>query len=123
MRSIDAAIKDLEMIGDCRTCGNKTPFCDSNPDGCSGYKWRGVPFAATDDSRPLTLEELRQMDGEPVCITSADGSKYVWMLVDEKYKGCRDAYGCFVAFKNLGKTWLAYRRKPEEGWHGLQRAD
>lgn len=43
MRLIDAAIKDLEMIGDCRTCGNKTPFCDSNPDGCSGYKWRGVP--------------------------------------------------------------------------------
>lgn len=58
--SIDAAIKDLEMIGDCRTCGNMTPFCDRNPDSCHGYKWRGVPPDAADYHKPndpLATEE------------------------------------------------------------------
>ena len=36
-----AAVADLTMIGSCKTCGNKTPFCDNNPDGCKGYAWRG----------------------------------------------------------------------------------
>lgn len=69
----------------------------------------------TPKNDPLTLEELRGMDGEPVCITPAGGGKYVWMLVDEKYEVCRDAYGCLVVFENLGKTWLAYRQRPENG--------
>ena len=37
----DAAVADLTMIGSCKTCGNRTPFCDNNPDGCKGYAWRG----------------------------------------------------------------------------------
>lgn len=37
----EEAVKELESIGSCKTCGNLTPFCESNPDSCSGYKWRG----------------------------------------------------------------------------------
>lgn len=37
----DAAVEDLAMAGDCKTCGNVTTWCMENPDCCKGYKWRG----------------------------------------------------------------------------------
>ena len=66
---------------------------------------------------PLTLEELREMDGEPVWIIPMRGSGgfCTWMLVDAEYELCREAHGEMAVFENCGKTWLAYRRKPEEG--------
>lgn len=70
-------------------------------------------LAAPND--PLTLEELREMDGEPVWIAKMDGSGGVWMLVDAGYELCREAHGELAVFENCGKTWLAYRRRPEEG--------
>ena len=66
---------------------------------------------------PLTLDELRGMDGEPVWIVPMRGSGgfCTWMLVDAEYELCREAHGEMAVFENCGKTWLAYRRKPEEG--------
>lgn len=67
---------------------------------------------------PLTLEELREMDGEPVWVEHCNGGEYVivaWNIHDE-IAGARQArldadnYGT----DRLG-SWLAYRRKPEEG--------
>ncbi len=56
---------------------------------------------------PLTLEELRGMDGEPVWVD---------------FPKCPEASGCVYDgllgdcdFENCGNTWLAYRRRPEEG--------
>lgn len=68
-------------------------------------------------STPLTLEELRGMDGEPVWIVPMRGSGgfCTWMLVDAEYELCREAHGEMAVFENCGKTWLAYRRKLEEG--------
>lgn len=65
---------------------------------------------------PLTLEELREMDGEPVWIIPMRGSGgfRTWMLVDAEYELCREAHGEMAVFENCGKTWLAYRRRPEE---------
>ena len=56
---------------------------------------------------PLTLDELRQMDGEPVWLVNQNGGRWVIMS---------GAYLC-DSRKNAdyGKTWLAYRQKPEEG--------
>ena len=48
---------------------------------------------------PLTLEELREMDGEPVWITKMDGSGGVWMLVDTEYELCREAHGEMAVFE------------------------
>ena len=62
---------------------------------------------------PLTLEELREMDGEPVWICDPDGSDGMWALVDLEYELCRTAKGGIAIFDTYGKTWLAYRRKPE----------
>ena len=72
---------------------------------------------ARDENPPLTLEELREMDGEPVWIIPMRGSGgfCTWMLVDAEYELCREAHGEMAVFENCGKTWLAYRRKPEEG--------
>ncbi len=65
---------------------------------------------------PLTLEELRGMEGEPLYIVS--GKFEDWRIpyfIDE------GAYKGFVQFTDksaepldsYGKAWLAYRRKPE----------
>lgn len=77
---------------------------------------RSMPTIAPPPNDPLTLEELREMDGEPVYLDFEDGGE--WALV-------RVLQGkVFVVHKNAipspvnilfecGGT--AYRRKPEEG--------
>lgn len=37
----DAAVADLRLVSDCRTCGNVSPWCIENPDKCKGWEWRG----------------------------------------------------------------------------------
>ena len=64
---------------------------------------------------PLTLAELREMDGEPVWICDPGGSDGMWALVDLEYELCRTAQGGIAIFDTYGKTWLAYRREPEKG--------
>ena len=41
-RERDAAVADLRLASDCRTCGNVSPWCIDNPDKCKGWKWRGT---------------------------------------------------------------------------------
>lgn len=66
---------------------------------------------------PLTLEELREMDREPVWIErcgSDSPDDREWALVDLEYEMCRTTCGGLAVFEMYGKTWLAYRRKPED---------
>lgn len=71
------------------------------------------------DNSPLTLNELRKMDGDPVWLKSIIGGYSEWGIirimecfgkiffsVGGSEHGSGDA-------DNYGKTWLAYRRKPE----------
>ena len=62
----------------------------------------------TPPNEPLTLEQLREMDGEPVWLDVADG---VWALVDTD-DACvwLDRGGSIDVFRLTGK---AYRRPPE----------
>ena len=72
---------------------------------------------------PLTLEELRKMGGEPVFVVT-DRLKE-WCLVhshnsDDVIGGGiimtrRTAEKRTYQYACYGKTWLAYRQKPEEG--------
>ena len=69
---------------------------------------------------PLTLDELRQMDGEPVWVEFQDGSGGCWGLVHiTVFNHIVFANGlfCTVGKPYYGKTWLAYRQKPEEDDH------
>ena len=61
---------------------------------------------------PLTLDELRKMDGEPVYIVSGDVSW--WDVVDYSNDYLILRSGEALPYKRYGE-WLAYRQKPEEG--------
>lgn len=73
----------------------------------------------------LTLEELRGMDGEPVYLiynTDGNGMWRVYHGMDYNASGASgpDTYVRFednssLELSQMGSTWLAYRRPPEEG--------
>lgn len=60
---------------------------------------------------PLTLDELREMDGEPVWIDTPKKDEAGWALTGKK--NCIHFRGAF-SFDEYGYTWNAYRRKPKE---------
>jgi hypothetical protein len=79
-----------------------------------------VSHCAAPENKPLTLEQLRQMDGEPVWIALLNIAKQPTCEVITKI--CEDGIHTvgaggsdYAAFGLYGKTWLAYRRPPEEG--------
>lgn len=63
---------------------------------------------------PLTLDELREMDGEPVWGAFSEGSGR-YMIIQWHNSEFFKTFECgFLLLEEYGKTWLAYRRKPEE---------
>ena len=73
-------------------------------------------------NEPLTLDELREMDGEPVwCEIYIKGqSSFYGIVHGEKVTGFipGDDKPANLAITNVGAyglAWLAYRQKPEEG--------
>ena len=71
----------------------------------------------TKKAEPLTLDELQNMDGEPVYCVEITGREE-WMF--RRDGGFADMYGewtsdDFMVFDNYGKLWWCYRQKPEEG--------
>ncbi len=65
-------------------------------------------------NEPLTLEELGEMDGEPVWVTSPEGVFAPgWMLVMVRYRFVM-ANWQVCHFAGYGRVWLAYRRRMEE---------
>lgn len=74
---------------------------------------------------PLTLDELRQMDGEPVwCEIYVKGqSPFYGIVHGETVTGFisgddKPANLAITNFGAYGLAWLAYRQKPEEDDHG-----
>ena len=71
----------------------------------------------TKKMKPLTLSELRKMDGEPVYSVEITGREE-WLF--RRDGGFADMYGeftsdDFMSWDNYGKLWWCYRQKPEEG--------
>lgn len=74
-------------------------------------------------NNPLTIEELREMQGKPVWISVLDIGYGYWAIVRELRDGkglegvflstsdYPDDYGAFMLYN---KTWVAYRYKPDE---------
>ena len=72
-------------------------------------------------NEPLTLDELRQMDGEPVYSVEITGREE-WLF--RRDGGFADMYGeftsdDFMSWDNYGKLWWCYRQKPEEDEHEM----
>ena len=65
-------------------------------------------------NEPLTLDELRKMDGEPVWVQPPGVPEYGrWAIVEGVGENCLFLHDDFTCH-DYGKTWLAYRQKPEE---------
>lgn len=74
---------------------------------------------------PFTLDELRQMDGEPVyikCLFNDELSSYT--VLDEPHVDGNGIYTrlFYAAFESHEDDWLAYRRKPERFSGSLEEA-
>lgn len=77
--------------------------------------WNRRPEKPND---PLTLDELREMNGEPVWVETPWVDREIsgrWVIVDgvnleKKVLFTRGDFTCH----DYGKVWLAYRRKPKE---------
>ena len=95
---------------------------------CGGFFKQATVMECNDLNEPLTLDELRQMDGEPVWVSVSNnwresGVSEGWCIVrfhseDDRVRvyvydtrhGAR-----FFAQQDYGESWIAYRQKPEEG--------
>ena len=73
-------------------------------------------------NEPLTLEELREMDGEPVWVRCLKPSQYAdppvrWRILEKSITGHFGVWngdGALIE-RTYGVDWLAYRRSPEQG--------
>lgn len=92
----------------------KPSLCNALQKACNfGSNRRPAP-----ENNPLTLDQLRQMEGEPVWIQR--GKKGTYRVV--KDVSCGGTYGGEVRFTDSGptglriedycKTWVPYARKP-----------
>lgn len=84
----------------------------------SALRQQDVTDTDVGKNEPLTPDELRQMDNQPVWIEDVGEDKWHgsgWAIVDLEYCLVRKASnGNPAFFERYGKEWLAYRQKPEE---------
>ena len=80
------------------------------------YDIQHVP-TLTPPNEALTIEELREMNGEPVWIVDVGPHKWYgpgWAIVDRDNCLVRTVKNWnAVFFESYGERWLAYRRPPE----------
>ena len=76
----------------------------------------------TQPNEPLTLEQLREMNGEPVwgksLIKDRPGEWFILRIVEMSktwFVACAGSEQGFGDKDTYGETWIAYRRPPEEG--------
>ena len=72
-------------------------------------------------NEPLTLEQLREMDGEPVWVRCLKLNKYIdppvkWRILEKSITGdfgVWDGENCLIE-RDYGTDWLAYRHPQKE---------
>lgn len=120
----EEAIKRLEIIAT-NLCGQSAQNPNLWPDYkavdivISALRRKDVPDKDVGNNEPLTLDELRQMDGEPVWIVYGE-DEGMWALVEvceesiflTNNLGGRTEYADDVELEDDGV--MVYRQKPEE---------
>ena len=78
--------------------------------------YEGIATEEAPPNDPLTLEQLREMDGEPVFLDFGDGGEWVIVRIRQgtPYLTHKDAICNHVSFA-LECGAKIYHRKPEEG--------
>lgn len=93
-----------------------------NEEQAKAYFWarKALQSTLTPPNEPLTLEELREMKGQPVwtVTTGLDGSGRWELVCDVDYEDVLEMASCVDGFYAIemdtyGSTWTAYRRPPE----------
>ena len=87
---------------------------------CGGFFKQATVMECNDLNEPLTLDELRKMDGEPVWVVYGE-DEGMWALVEvceesiflTNNLGGRTEYADDAELEDDGLT--VYRQKPEEG--------
>ena len=121
VRPIDA----VQVLHDINLCRRPTPVSEFESgfnNGLNQAMWEITQAPTlTQPNEPLTLEELREMDEEPVYVVPKDKPAHcggwcgvtVWKCDRYSYVSLlRDADSGW-GFEKYGKTWIAYRRPPE----------
>ena len=71
-----------------------------------------------ESQKPLTLDELLEMDGQPVFIVTKHGSNWDIVNVSKEdggpYPVYFQRYGRGLQENGYGEAWRAYRTKPKE---------
>ena len=120
----DKLVENLRLIA---TCWSISPYVSKEKHNGAVDMLREVErevkeaSTLTQPNEPLTLEQLREMDGEPVWIKRLKGLSVCdtgWAVVDVCPNQIRVSwFGSEVedepSEKDYGETWLAYRRPPE----------
>ena len=75
-----------------------------------------INWVGAEPNEPLSIEQLRQMDGEPVWVVPIGKCKWAtrqWCVLaaDEALIPGVDHW--WWSFEGYGETWIAYRRPPE----------
>lgn len=114
MNEIEKAIETIKHISDIDT---KYHLGISNYDLLTAIEALREK-AEQENPKPLTLDELREMDGEPVWIVENGETKCGVVNLEgncfEKEPVITLANGNFYLLKEYnGKTWPAYRTRPE----------
>ena len=117
----------MEIWSKCDICGRDIPvgeLCYGLKKGncickdcCIGFENCTFTLAPaptlTPPNEPLTLEQLREMDGEPVWVETKAGLKF-WGIVTKICVSSGDGrYLLITEDTEYGQTWVAYRRPPE----------
>ena len=120
VRAIDA----VQVLNDINLHHRPTPLSEFESgfnNGLNQAMWE-ITHAPTltPPNEPLTLEELREMDGDPVwgksLITEKPGEWFILRVVEMSktwFIACAGAAQGFGDKDTYGKTWIAYRRPPE----------
>lgn len=97
-------------------------------DGYVGYEVNNEQIAdyliahgvtVQEPQEPITLKELRQMEGEPVFLVIENLDVQRWAILD--FSGDeRTSFqnGLRLSNEVYGKTWICYRHKPKEVQNG-----
>lgn len=100
----------------CRTCFAKTGIYTSEEEAIHAWNRRADHIAEPDKMVPLTLDELREMNGEPVWVkkNGRHGLYRVVKSMDRLYAYFTDSGPNGLHLADYAKTWLAYKIKPEQ---------
>ena len=118
MRAIDGELLEFEISN----IAKKLAKSDAQKAlmGRVMYVIEHTPTLPQPSNEPLTLEQLREMDGEPVWVECLKPDKYVdppkkWRILEKSITGDFGVWNGENALieRVYGADWLAYRRPPE----------